>query len=86
MPNKPQHGEITVETTPGFEGWNVTATLFVDPKKLTEQLDHNAIYELVLKYFEAHEIAQAARVSKKKNTKATYIPKLQPHPIQCGGF
>lgn len=31
---KPNHGDITVETTPGFEGWNVTATLYLDPKKM----------------------------------------------------
>lgn len=32
--SKPNHGDITVETTPGFECWNVTATLHVDPKKM----------------------------------------------------
>lgn len=40
---KLEHGEIRVETTPGFEGWHVTATLFVDPRKmvLTEEQERD---------------------------------------------
>lgn len=69
---KQQHGDITVTNEAGFECWKVTATLYLDPKKmvLTEP-EREKIQELLRNCVQDYVAASLKRIDENPVRKLT---------------